>query len=306
MAALFGTRLRKLRLAAGLTQDALGRRVRTHSTRINQVERCTGAKPTLELTRALDEAVGADGLLVDLWPYVYRETFPDWSRKFMALSERALAIRQYMAAVVPGLLQTEEYARDLLSLDRTLVSDEQLAERVAARLGRQARLEQPDSPELLVILDEAVLMRPVGEPAVMRAQFARLLEAADNPRITLQVLPFSSGKHEAMGGSLTILTMPDGCDAAYLEGADHGQLTEEPEEVKAYRMAYERLGGLALPPHMSLDMIRSVREGTYRGERVPSRSERHRLAQVHLQQSGGWRLRRSGSRPSRHGPRSGQ
>lgn len=306
MAALFGTRLRKLRLAAGLTQDALGQRVRTHSTRINQVERCTGAKPTLELARALDEAVGADGLLVDLWPYVYRETFPDWSRKFMALSERALIIREYAAAVIPGLLQTEEYARDLLSLDHTLLSAEQLEERVAARLGRQARLEGRDCPELSVVLDEAVLVRPVSKPAAMRAQFARLLEAADNPRITVQVLPFSSGKHEAMGGSLTVLTMPDGCDAAYLEGADYGQLVEEPDEVKTYRVAYERLGLLALPPNMSLDMIRSAMEGTYRGERVPSRSERRRVAQVQLQQPGGWQLRGGGRRSPRRRPRSGQ
>ncbi|WP_043265882.1 helix-turn-helix transcriptional regulator [Streptomyces sp. CT34] len=299
MAALFGTRLRKLRLDAGLTQTALGAAVSTHSTRTNQVERCTGAKPTLELARALDGAVGADGLLVDLWPYVYRETFPDWSRKFMALSERAVVIRQYMPAVVPGLLQTKEYARDLLSLDRTLVSDEQLEERVAARLGRQARLEQSDGPELSVVLDEAVLVRPVGKAAIMRAQFARLLEAADNPRITVQVLPFSSDKHEAMGGSFTVLTSADGCDAAYLESADYGQLTEEPGEVKAYRVAYERLGVLALPPNMSLDVIRSAMEGTYRGERVPSRSERRRLAQVQLQQSGRWQLRRGSGRLSR-------
>ncbi|MGD3107877.1 helix-turn-helix domain-containing protein [Streptomyces sp. YGL11-2] len=303
MAALFGTRLRKLRLAAGLTQTALGEAVRTHSTRINQVERCTGAKPTLELARALDAAVGADGLLVDLWPYVYREMFPDWSRKFMALAERAVVIREYAAAVVPGLLQTEEYARDLLSLDRTLPSEEQLEERVAARLGRQARLEPPDCPELSVVLDEAVLVRPVGKPAVMRAQFARLLETADNPCITVQVLPFSSGKHEAMGGSLTVLSMPDGCDAAYLEGADYGQLIEEPEEVKTYRVAYDRLGVLALPPNMSLDVIRSAMEGTYRGERVPSRSERRRVAQVQLQQSGRWQLRRGGGRQRRYGSR---
>ncbi|MEU8997052.1 helix-turn-helix transcriptional regulator, partial [Streptomyces caniferus] len=106
MAALFGVRLRRLRLSAGLTQTELGRRAHTHSTRINQIERTTGAKPTLELARALDEAVGADELLIELWPYVYRETSPDWAREFMERSERAVVIRQYMAAVVPGLLQT--------------------------------------------------------------------------------------------------------------------------------------------------------------------------------------------------------
>ncbi|WP_420711128.1 helix-turn-helix domain-containing protein [Streptomyces sp. NRRL S-337] len=303
IAALFGLRVRRLREAAGLTQSELGKRAHTHSTRINQVERTTGSKPTLKLAQALDGALAADGLLVDLWPYVHRETFPDWSRKFMALSERAVAIRQYAAAVVPGLLQTEDYAREVLSVGLTLKSPEQLEERLAARLGRQARLTKPDAPELWVILDEAVLMRPIGGPAVMRDQLARLLSAADDPRITLQVLPYSSGAHSALGWSLEIPTMPDGSEVAYIENGHRGQLFEEPEEVKEFAVTYDRLRALALPPIMSLDMIRSVMEGTYLAERIPSRSERRRLAQVQLQQPGGWQLRRGRPQPPRHRPR---
>ncbi|MEU6327509.1 helix-turn-helix transcriptional regulator [Streptomyces sp. NPDC047049] len=302
MAALFATRLRRLRLNAGLTQTQLGRRAHTHPTRINQLERTTGAKPTLELTRVLDEAVGGDELLIELWPHVYRETFPDWAQAFIERSERAVTIRQFMAAVVPGLLQTEDYARDLLRLDRSLESTEQLEERVAARLGRQARLERPDGPELWAVLDEAVLARPLSEPAVMRAQFARLLAASADPRITLQVLPFRSGRHDTMGGSLTVLTMPDGSEAAYTEGADYGQLIEDPREVSSYSVAYDRLRALALPPNMSQDMIRSAMEDTH-DERVPSRPERRRLAQVQLQQSGGWRLRPGRRRLPRPRPR---
>lgn len=83
MAALFGSRVRRLRLAAGLTQTEVGRRTHVVGTRITQVERSLGAKPTRELAQALDEVLQADDLLVDLWPYVYREAFPDWSRKFM-------------------------------------------------------------------------------------------------------------------------------------------------------------------------------------------------------------------------------
>lgn len=111
MAALFGARVRRLRTAAGLTQAELGDKVHVVSTRITQIERASGAKPTLELARALDVALGADNLLVELWPFVYREAFPDWSRTFMEYSERAVAIREYAAHVVPGLLQTEDYAR---------------------------------------------------------------------------------------------------------------------------------------------------------------------------------------------------
>ncbi|WP_346173229.1 helix-turn-helix transcriptional regulator [Streptomyces cuspidosporus] len=303
MAALFGSRVRKLRLAAGLTQAELGAKAHVVASRITQIERALGAKPTFELAQVLDTILGADNLLIDMWPYVYREAFPDWSRAFMAYAERAVAIGEYAAQVVPGLLQTEDYARALLSLDILLSSDEQLEERVVARLGRQKRLASHDRPELRVVLDEAVLRRPVGGTAVMRAQLARLLEAAEERHITLQVLPFDQGEHEEMGGSLTVLTLPDGDDVAYKEGAYFGQLFEEPSEVKRLTVTYDRLRAVALPPIMSLDMIRSVMEDNYRGANVPSRSERRRLAQKQLQQSGGWKLRGGGRRIPRRGPR---
>jgi transcriptional regulator with XRE-family HTH domain len=291
MAELFGSRVRRLRTAAGLTQAELGEKVHVVSTRITQIERASGAKPTLELARALDAALGADNLLVDLWPYVYREAFPDWSRAFMAHSAQAVSIGEYAAHVVPGLLQTEEYARAVLSVGLSLRSKEQLEERLAARLGRQERLGSRDRPELWVVLDESVLRRPVGGRAIMRDQLARLLEATAEPHITVQVLPFDQGEHDAMGGSLTVLTLPDGTEVAYTEGAHYGQLVEDPEEVKRFAVTYDRLRAVALPPLMSLDLIRSVMEGNHRGASVPSRSERRRLAQEQLQQSGGGQLR---------------
>ncbi|MGA5794548.1 helix-turn-helix domain-containing protein [Streptomyces cellulosae] len=303
MAALFGARVRRLRTAAGLTQAELGALTHVVSTRITQIERASGAKPTLELARALDAALGADDLLVELWPYVYREAFPDWSRKFMEYSERAVAVRQYAAHVVPGLLQTEDYARAVLKVGRTLSSEAQLEERVALRMGRQERLGAPDRPELWVVLDEAVLRRPVGGLPVMRDQLTRLLASATEPHITVQVLPFDQGEHEVMGGSLTVLTMPDGREVAYTEGAHHGQLVEEPDEVASLALTYDRLRAAALPPLMSLDMIRSVREDNHRGANVPSRSERRRVAQEQLQQSGRGRLRGGGRRPPRPRPR---
>ncbi|MFD8277464.1 helix-turn-helix domain-containing protein [Streptomyces flaveolus] len=303
MAALFGARVRRLRTAAGLTQAELGARTHVVGTRITQIERASGAKPTLELARALDAALGADDLLVELWPYVYREAFPDWSRRFMEYSERAVAIRQYAAHVVPGLLQTEDYARAVLSLDALLDSEEELEERVAARMGRQERFSSSDRPELCVILDEAVLRRPIGGRDVTRQQLGRLLDATADRHITVQVLPFDQGGHEAMGGSLTLLALPDGSEVAYTEGSDYGQLIEEPTKVARYKVIYDRLRAAALPPLMSLDMIRSMTEGNYRASNVPSRSERRRLAQEQLQQSSRGRLRGGGRRSSLPRPR---
>ncbi|THA27596.1 XRE family transcriptional regulator [Streptomyces sp. RKND-216] len=303
MAALFGNRVRRLRTAAGLTQTELGARTHVVGTRITQVERSSGAKPTQELARALDEVLGADGLLVDLWPYVYREAFPDWSQKFMEYSARAVSIREYAAHVVPGLLQTEEYAHAVLSVGRTLQSEGHLAERVEARLQRQERLAETDRPELWVVLDEAVLQRPVGGLDVMRRQLRRLLAAARDRCTTVQVLPFRQGQHDSLGGSMTLLTMPDGEETAYLEGSNYGQLVEEPAEVKEHVLIYDRLRAAALPPVLSLDMIRAAMEGTYRGANVPTRSDRRRLAQQQLQQPGGRQLRGGGRRAPRRGPR---
>lgn len=305
MAALFGARVRRLRMAAGLTQAELADKVHVVSTRITQIERASGAKPTRELARALDVALSADDLLVELWPYVYREAFPDWSRKFMGYSERAVVIREYAAHVVPGLLQTKQYARAVLSVGLTLSSDEQLEERLAVRMTRQERLGSPDRPDLWVVLDEAVLRRPIGGCEVMRAQLELLLYVAAEHDITVQVLPFDQGEHDAMGGSLTVLTLPDGSEVAYTEGAHYGQLIEDPAEVSRFTVAYDRLRANALPPLMSLGMIRSTMEGYNRGANVPSRSERRRVAQEQLQQSGGRQLRGGGRRiPGGRRPRS--
>jgi transcriptional regulator with XRE-family HTH domain len=301
VAALFGSRVRKLRTAAGMTQADLGRRTHVVSTRITQIERASGAKPTLGLAQALDEALGADGLLTDLWPYVYRETFPDWSRAFMAYSARAVSIRQYAAHVVPGLLQTEDYARALLSVGRSLRDSVQLEERLSARLARQERLKSPERPALWVVLDEAVLLRPIGGRTVMREQLRFLVAAAESAAVTVQILPFDEGAHDSLGGSMTVLTLPGGAEVAYLEGADYGRLIEEPTEVERHSAVYSSLRAVALPPSMSLDMVRSAMEGSHRGVSVPSRVERRRVAQQQLQQSGGRRLRRGGRRVSGRG-----
>ncbi|MFR9674429.1 helix-turn-helix domain-containing protein [Streptomyces sp. TR02-1] len=303
MAALFGSRVRRLRTAAGLTQAELGARTHVVGTRITQVERCSGARPTQELARALDEVLGADELLIDLWPYVHREAFPDWSRRFMEYSARAVGMRQYAAHVVPGLLQTEDYARALLRVYPEHEDEAKLQQRLTARMERQRQFAAGGRTELWVVLDEAVLLRPVGGQAVMRAQLRRLVEAVREGRLTLQVLPFEQGEHGSLGGSLTLLTMPDATEVAYKEGSEYGFLLEEPPEVRRHTLIYDRLRATALPPDMSLEAIRSTLEGKYRGASVPSRAARRRLAQEQLQQSGRRRLRGGGGRVARRGPR---
>ncbi|MDF4250772.1 helix-turn-helix transcriptional regulator [Streptomyces sp. WMMB303] len=295
MAALYGVHLKRLREQRGWTQRDLAARVFVSPGRVAQLECASGARPTAELTRALDDALDAGGLLVDLWPHVYRESLPDWSRRFMELSARAVAIRTYAAQAVPGLLQTESYARAVLSVGRTLTSLRMLEERVELRMARQGRLRQPDAPTLRVVVDEAVLARPVGGDRTMREQLEGLHRTCD--RYALQVLPFESGAHPMLGGSLTLLTMPDGTEVAYIEGSDQGQLFEDPDDVESFIRAYDQVRADSMPEPMSARMIADAAEGYRHG-----RSERRALARKQLQQQGGRRLRGGGRRLPRHRP----
>ncbi|MGW0560158.1 helix-turn-helix domain-containing protein [Streptomyces sp. NPDC003016] len=260
LAALYGAKLRKFRLRAGWTQRELGDQVPIAHNRIAQFELGKETPPE-DIDRKLDELLGADGDLTDLWGHVKRTPFPDWVRTFMAYEARAARMFKYMAHAVPGLLQTEAYARALLRISRPRDTDAQVEVLVAARLERQAILAGGSPPLLWCILDEAVICRPVGGPAVMRDQLDHLLRMARTPHVVVQVLPFDKGEHPVMGGSLTLLGFDRRPDVAYMESSHSGQLVEASEGVAEYALAYDLLQAKALPPDESLAVIRSVREG---------------------------------------------
>ncbi|MGP3975363.1 helix-turn-helix domain-containing protein [Streptomyces sp. 8N114] len=295
MAALYGVHLKRLREQCGWTQKELARKVYVSPGRVAQLECASGARPTAELTQSIDAMVGANGLLNDLWPHVYRESFPDWARRFMELAAKAVVIREYASQAVPGLLQTEAYAREVLRRGRTVTSPQMLEDRIALRMARQDRLKGPDAPTHCAVLDEAVLARRVGGDKTMHEQLDRVRRACD--RQPIQVLPFMSGAHPMQGGSLTLLTMRDGSEVAYAEGAGHGQLFEEPDDVERFNHVYDQLRAASLPEPMSARMIANAAEGYNHGG-----SERRALARKQLQRSGRRQLRRSGGRLPRRRP----
>jgi transcriptional regulator with XRE-family HTH domain len=257
LAALYGAKLRKLRGRAGWTQRELGEKIPVAHSRIAQFE-LGNETPPEDVCRRLDELLGADGDLIDLWSHVRRTPFPDWARAFMAHEAKASRMLKYMAHAVPGLLQTEAYARALVRMSRPRDSDARVDELVSARLARQAALRRPAPPLLWCVLDEAVVRRPVGGTAVMREQLAHLVHMAGTPHVVVQLLPFSKGEHPVMGGSLTILGFPNKADVAYTESSHSGELLENPEEVAEYALAYDLLQAKALPPDESMTVIRSV------------------------------------------------
>ncbi|MGW3563198.1 helix-turn-helix domain-containing protein [Streptomyces sp. NPDC000941] len=263
LAALYGVKLRKLRLRAGWTQRELGAKVPIGHSRIAQFELGKEIPPE-DVNDVLDAVLGADGDLCDLWEHVKKTPLADWARKFVEYEARANAMRKFMVQYVPGLLQTEAYARELLRLGHPWCTASEIEEKVRARLDRQSLLASQMPPFLWVVLDESVLRRSVGGPAVMREQLARLVEAASAPNIEIQVLPFSAGG-ETLGGSLTWLSFENAPDVVYLEGVS-GELVENGAAVRRLSHRYDLVRAMALPLASSTALIQQAMEDFNRCE----------------------------------------
>ncbi|MEU6998691.1 helix-turn-helix transcriptional regulator [Nonomuraea sp. NPDC046570] len=205
-AAAFGAELRRLRLAAGLTQAELGQRVGYSPSQIGSVE-IGKRQPTEQFITECEKAIGSG--LRDLWASLskHRDESPTWFGPWLAEEDKARALRTWEPLVVPGLLQTEDYARALLRCEPGTRHD-QVEALVAARLARQEILTRTNPPMYLVLLDAGVLSRPIGGQGVMKEQLSRLLEAADTPHITIQVAPL--GANPGLGGGIVIAQAPDG------------------------------------------------------------------------------------------------
>ncbi|MFI9495584.1 Scr1 family TA system antitoxin-like transcriptional regulator [Streptomyces halstedii] len=290
LTALYGSMLRKFRTKAGWTQRELGDRIPIAHSRIAQFE-LGNETPVPDVAQALDRLLKADGDLLDLWQHVVRTPIPDWARRYVNLEPQASKIRKYQAQTVPGLLQTEGYARALLGGSRPSVGAA-LERLVTARLARQTILGAEGAPVLWAILDEAVLWRPLGTSGDMREQLEHLIAASDLNSVVLQVLELDQGEHPLLGGSTTVLSFFSQPDMAYVESAYSGELVEHPGTVAEFALALDHLQALALSPQASVDLIRSIIEEKYCDSRLPSRARRRRLAQVQLQQRAGRRLRR--------------
>jgi transcriptional regulator with XRE-family HTH domain len=256
---LYGTELRRQRQLADISLDRLSDIVNYSKTQLHGVE--TGERlPLPPLSAKLDAAFGTGSLFEGLWGIVQREQFPDRYRRFMELAALAADIHEYAGHLVPGLLQTERYARVLLRVGDPEASEEEIERKVALRLERQGRLEEAGGPYLWVVLEEAVLRRHIGGTAAMREQLAALLTAADSPRVGIQVLPFTYGEHTLIAGPLTLLHLPDRKTFAYFESRYGGHLVEESTEVKQHQRAYDLLRACALSPQDSAAMIEAAME----------------------------------------------
>lgn len=261
--AAFGALLRSLRDERGWTQDELAGRIGCSGAHISAVE--TGRRtPTQQFAASADRALGSgDRLQRQSRAVRYRallEGFPE----YVAHEGRAVEIRLYEVGVIPGLLQTQEYASALgdSTVKRGVASREQAEERISLIAQRQASLARTPSPLVFVVLDESCLLRPIGGSALMNAQFARLMEFAELPNTVLQVAPFGIGVRRPMTLPVTLLTMPDRSLMSYAESANRGHLERDSGSVVPLLTDYHQLQAESLPRAASVAKISQLRKGT--------------------------------------------
>jgi transcriptional regulator with XRE-family HTH domain len=254
--AVFGAMLRFYRQQADLSQDALGAKAHMSGKTISAYENGwrVPTRPAAVDIDALPE-MQTNGALTELWDRLKDgmtyQAYPSWFQDWAAKETEAATLRWFEPLVVPGLLQTADYARAIFQT-RFGVGSEEIEERVAARLKRQEVLMRDKPPALWVILDEWVLRRPVGGPPVMLEQVNRLAEAARQPSIAIEVIPATVGAHEGLTGAFILADFDGGPTAGYRETAGGGQLTEGNDDVATLELAWATLRGEALPWKASL------------------------------------------------------
>jgi transcriptional regulator with XRE-family HTH domain len=269
---LLGAQLRRLREAKRITLEDAGRAIRASHSKISRLE--TGRvgfkdrdisdlltlygvtdEEEREALRALARRANVPG-----WWHDYSDVLPAWFEAYVGLEEVATQIRAYEVQFVPGLLQSEDYARAVTLLGHDAAQPREIERRVRLRMARQAVLDKPDPPNIWAVVDEAVLRRPLGSPAVMQGQLKHLLELADLPNVTIQVMPFQAGGHSAAGGPFSILRFaePDLPDVVYLEQLTSALYLDKPEVVDSYLTVMERVCMEAATPAGSLDALAKI------------------------------------------------
>lgn len=185
------------------------------------------------------------------WWQSYGDIVPAWFTDFVGLESSASLIRTYEVQVVPGLLQTEEYARAVTLLGHRGADMEEVDQRVRFRMRRKALLDRSDdAPKLWTVIDEAALRRPIGGTKVLHDQLVELREATQRPNVTIQVMPFGVGGHSAAGGAFSILRFPDSDldDMVYIEQMIGATYLHKAEELEFYTIAMDHLCAESPPP----------------------------------------------------------
>ncbi|WP_329429496.1 helix-turn-helix transcriptional regulator [Streptosporangium sp. NBC_01495] len=255
----FAAEFRRRRKEAGLSQKELADRIGWSVSLVSMVE-LTHRKAPREMTQQIDKVLKLDGALTNLWDLVSHvgSQLPDWFRPWIEIEREAETLRTWHPLVVTGLLQTRDYAEAILR-GEPRITPEQLEEYVTARMERQAILDRANRPMLWAVIDEGVLLRPVGADGVMAAQLRHLAEIGERPDIAIQILPLDARTTSGINGGFVLAHARRGVvNAAYIESAGSGQVTDRPDEVAALTLRYDTIRAEALSQRESLKLIKET------------------------------------------------
>lgn len=269
---LVGAQLRRLRQLAGISRDAAGEAIRASDSKISRLELGrTGFKQRdvadlLTLYGVIDE--GERQAVLELarqasvpgWWHRYDDVVPGWYEPYIGLEQAASVIRVYEVQFIPDLLQIPDYTRAVVRLREPEANSELIEQRVGLWRGRQEILQRPRPPHLWVVIDETALRRPIGGRAAMRAQILHLMEMAELPRVTVQVLPFSIGGHAATNGPITYLRFPEAelLDVVFLLQLSSAVYLDKPAHTEQYRDVLNKLVIQAEQARETLPILRQV------------------------------------------------
>ncbi|MDH6579741.1 helix-turn-helix transcriptional regulator [Kitasatospora sp. MAP5-34] len=269
---LLGSQLRRLREGRGITREDAGYAIRASESKISRMElgrvsfKERDVADLLSLYGVTDtgEREALLGLVREAnksgWWHSFNDVLPNWFQTYVGLEEAAALIRTYEVQFIPGLLQSEEYARAIFAQTRPVISEEELERRLGLRMRRQKLLTEGQSPRLWAVIDEAALRRPVGGPEVMRAQVQYLIDVAEQTNVVIQVMPFRFGMHAGESGAFSILRFPeqDLADVVYLEQLTSALYLDKRDDVDAYVQVMERLCVDSLTPDRTIDLLTAI------------------------------------------------
>jgi len=271
---VLGTQLRRLREAAGISREKAGEHIRASHAKISRLElgrvgfKERDLEDLLTLYGVSDAAERA--ALLDLvkpanargWWQQDGDLLPSWFEMYLRLEQEASYIRTFQVQFVPGLLQSEDYARRVILAGHGAESSFEVDRRVQLRMNRKKMLVEPGGPQFWAVIDEGALRRPFGTPNVMREQLEHILEMSELPNVTVQVLPFSAGSHAAAGGPFTLLRFAEADlpDVVYLEQLNSAVYVDKRSDVEDYLGVIEQVSVQAMTPAASRTAIREMRD----------------------------------------------
>lgn len=273
---ILARQLQALREKSGMSHEQAAQAIDSSESTIHQMERAEGGLEPLTVKSLLMAYGVSDAGEIDAflalsrdaskpgWWHSYDDVLPSWFRAAVGLEESASLIRAYEPQVVPGLLQTEGYIRAITAASSPAATEDSTERAVALRLARQQLLGRPDPPEYRVVLDETVLRRTIGGHKVMRAQLEHLIQAAGQPQVTIQVIPFAAGWHPALYGMFNIFRFPAAQlpDIVYTEALTGAYYLDKPDESARYTEALDRLCAQAASPERTVTILGEIAKET--------------------------------------------